>query len=218
MCEVRCRFGPRQFCRVGVRFARFPRAKYTCPTQHGQEGDEICKGVGPVSNQEGEAGASEEGPALLGIVPVPPHWPLPVWRPLPPAIPCVGSNQWQHMNIRRKRSKGGKTVIEWPRGCLYCRFREVKPFLEKHGSTKHSFHGCMYGLVSVRPMFKGQPIKQPWAIATNARELKEHFNKQLHHGPNEHCECSGADTHVSENYTAEIACAIHLAWEKHCKQ
>ena len=113
-------------------------------------------------------------------------------------------------------AKGGKIAIEWPKGCLYWRYREVKKLLERHGLKKHSFHGCMYGLVSIRPKFKGMPIQKAWTIATNVPELREYLNKQCNHERKEHCECRGLDAHASENYTPEVADAVHGAWKKHC--
>ena len=52
----------RQLRRVGVLFSSLPQAKYTCPQQDGQEGDESGKGGGPGSgSQEGDEGQSDEG-------------------------------------------------------------------------------------------------------------------------------------------------------------
>ena len=107
------------------------------------------------------------------------------------AIPCVGGSTWQFVNLANGNpatrekimkhrkifkkiwrnfeqvadqciSNGGDVAIEWPKDCLYWRFREVKRFLARYpGMRRVRFDGCAYGLQSQREATKGMPIKKP---------------------------------------------------------
>ena len=66
---------------------------------------------------------------------------------------------------------GGYILLEIPSGCGYWREERVIRFVEKYGLTKVKLHGCAYGLVSVVGKTKGEPILQPWAVATNSPYL-----------------------------------------------
>ena len=111
------------------------------------------------------------------------------------SIPCTGGCPFQRLNAKRgpktrkkiamhKRlfsklfinytkladkvlAAGGKIAIEWPSQCSYWKDRRVVAFSRKHGLDKVSFHGCMFGLVSVAIGVEGTPIKKPWTVMTN---------------------------------------------------
>ena len=51
-----------------------------------------------------------------------------------------------------------------------CIFFKVDTLFQHKITNNATFHGCVYGLVSVRPKFRGQPIKKPWTIMSTVPE------------------------------------------------
>ena len=83
----------------------------------------------------------------------------------------------------------------------------------QNGLNKSRFDGCMYGLVSCRPGCVGMKLKQPWTVVTNSVEIPKVLNvvcDKSHY----HVHVMAQDTKKTEEYTNDIADAIHTAWTK----
>ena len=65
------------------------------------------------------------------------------------------------------KSRGGTVSNEWPTSCRYWGRSEVADFVHKFGLVKAKFHGCQFGLKSIKPKTKGMPILKPWTVATD---------------------------------------------------
>ena len=68
----------------------------------------------------------------------------------------------------------------------------------------------MYGIKS---QSSGKPIKKPWRIATDCRELHNAFHTKYCCGHKDHAPCAGKDTKMTENYSKPMVDLIHKAWK-----
>ena len=150
------------------------------------------------------------------------------------SLPCTGGSPWQRINAkypgaRRKIDdrlktfarlikafrivaravikRGGDVSYEWPTGCSLWSSRAVQDMIAELGMHKAHMHGCAVGLVSKG----GLPIKKPWTIATTSPVLHEVVGKLICPGQVVHEPCAGAETKRTEEYTDEMAEAVHHA-------
>ena len=161
------------------------------------------------------------------------------------SIPCTGGSSWARLNrslgiatqdkidahikvmmvlwnnlapvANIVLDAGGRIAFEWPQSCDYWNFPEATSCLAKWRLKNTVFHGCMYGLVSIRPKHLGVPIKKPWRIATNCDELREQLCRCCDRS-HQHVLCEGADTRVSEEYTDSMAQSVHRAFLAYCNK
>jgi hypothetical protein len=159
------------------------------------------------------------------------------------SLPCVGGCPWQFVNIQKgpnaeRRIRGywalftrmwrnaicviatahavGATIaIEWPRACRYWYQGKVLRILEKYGLEFYDFDGCMYDIRSQQPKSLGEPIRKPWRIATNSRDIGDAFSRKCS-GHTSHAPCEGRDTRHTESYSPLFASIFHQAFRKLC--
>ena len=80
----------------------------------------------------------------------------------------------------------------------------------------YKLDGCMYGLRSVAPSTQGKLLKKPWTIASNCPSFSRLCRLCDHDRTvDPHVPTQGRDTKRGEDYTPEMALAIHAAWETH---
>ena len=111
---------------------------------------------------------------------------------------------------------GSRVAIEWPDSCKYWSENKVTSLLYRLKLRQIMFHGCMFGLTSIKQKTYGRPIVKPWRVATNCMELIQRLKRRC---PGNritdvcangytHVRCSGKDTKYSEGYTDELACTV----------
>ena len=87
---------------------------------------------------------------------------------------------------RAVHKSGGFIAIEWPRGCIYWEYREVKALVRELDLTSAEFDGCCYDLRTP----DGMLIKKPWLIKTNCKVLADGLRRRCN-GNHQHGECRG---------------------------
>ena len=125
--------------------------------------------------------------------------------------------------IKEAREVGACVANEWPTPCSYWRREEVRRLVELYKLEKTTFHGCQYGLVSIRKATLGMPILKSWTVATNCFPLTQELNrtclgdyqKGYHDEFTRHAICEGDDTKRSEEYTDEIVQCVHRTHRTH---
>ena len=100
--------------------------------------------------------------------------------------------------------------MEWPKGCMYWRDRDVKAALRRWGCTQHNFDGSAYDLRSQATASRGKLLRKPWTIASNADGF--HAVRRKCDGTHEHTATQGTDTKFSEGYTDALADRFHHCW------
>ena len=151
------------------------------------------------------------------------------------AIPCTGGSPWQNINkflpVGEERIKSHLKIfrslwkrlttfvdwihstgrkwricVEWPKGCAYWNWKEVRVFLTKWNLQDICFDGCAIGLKGR----SGELLKKPWRVCTNDQHIlcalrnltcSNTGNVLTDHV---HAECRGIDCKDSEKYTFVI--------------
>ena len=112
---------------------------------------------------------------------------------------------------------------EWPNQCSYWKRREVIDLIAEYSLVKTVFHGCQYGLTSIRKRALGLPILKSWAVVTDCvplitlldKKCQGEYTKGFHDDSTRHVVCEGEDTKASEQYTEHIVQCVHIAHRKH---
>ena len=158
------------------------------------------------------------------------------------AIPCTGGSAWQqynkrfpsaaakirkHISLFRKifrsfdviaklvAESGGIVVNEWPSGCAYWRFREVKASFDKIMKDRVTIDGCSLNLKSI--VFPDKYIRKPWTLECSDKDFLRNFDGCTCPGISEthqHVPCCGKDTKLTENYTREFANVVAVSFRQ----
>ena len=83
---------------------------------------------------------------------------------------------------------------------MYWKRRQVKAALNRWSCKSYALDGCMYGQISQAARTKGSPLRKPWTIASS----------------HTHVPTQGTDTRLTEEYTPQLATAIHDCWRIYC--
>ena len=158
--------------------------------------------------------------------------PVLVWT----SIPCTGGTTWTYVNMKHRtarlkvlKNKAAfkkiwksfedfmklldrevSIAMEWPRGCTYWKLPAVRRFKEQHALEHHDFDGCATGLMNMH----GDPIKKPWTIATNFRQLGLELSRFKCHCEVQHAQGRGEALKRTESYTYRMTDAIHRTFKK----
>ena len=116
-----------------------------------------------------------------------------------------------------------RVAIEWPDSCLYWNDGKVTSVLYQSKLRQVMFHGCMFGLTSIKQSTYGRPIVKPWRVATNCDELLKVLKRRCPGNRTTnacangvtHVRCAGKDTKYTEGYTDELACTVLNAFHSH---
>ena len=101
-------------------------------------------------------------------------------------------------------------ALEWPKGCGYSKYNFVEKFLEERELVKYHFDGCMFGAQDG----DGQPIKEPWMIATDCEVLGLDIAQYLCDGSHQHVQGRGTSLKHIESYTDRLVDLIHSNFKK----
>jgi len=151
------------------------------------------------------------------------------------SFPCTGGCMW-NIGINSKRSecqdklnqhwklfhrlweqfelllaKYGDTLsiaIEWPDSCTYWREHRVRRVLKRMKLVELHFHGCRFGLRSIRN--PDLYLKKPWRIATNMRTFALWFTRKCQNDHNHDMTNSQNAVH-SQYYTTAFTTFAHMA-------
>ena len=120
------------------------------------------------------------------------------------------------------------TAFEWPTFCSYWQREEVWSHMTEMAYEFVDFHGCMFGLKSIARSTKDWPIKKPWSVATDCPSLRQALDRKCKGGywhidpdtgkKHPHASCSGVNTKMLEDYTDEVARAIHQGRRNHMRK
>eukprot|EP00972_Heterocapsa_arctica_P114555 16442982-Heterocapsa_arctica.AAC.1 len=155
------------------------------------------------------------------------------------SCPCTGGSSWQNYNMTRGDStvklikghckkyrmlwsvfekvsipaiaRGASIFVEWPHGCASWKHREVVTFVYTYDFEFAEF-GCKYGLVANSGPDQGKPINKPWKVAFNKDSISDCLNRKCDCS-HTHAACSGQNAKGTEDYTPEIARAVHLSFK-----
>ena len=134
---------------------------------------------------------------------------------------------WDYSVVVMREAKCYKSLVafEWPTFCAYWNRKDVWEQMTGMSYKFVDFHGCMFGLKSIVKSTKDWPIKKPWSVATDCLPLLRTLNRKCRGGywhydsvtgkrcP--HAECSGVNTKMTEEYTDEMAKAVHQGHREH---
>ena len=92
----------------------------------------------------------------------------------------------------------------------------MQKMIQKYGLIKREFHGCQYGLTSIRPATWGQPLNKAWYGLTNDIKFAKGIgaicgNQQCR---DKHVQVGGKDTQITEQYTEELARKVQQLFEE----
>ena len=105
-------------------------------------------------------------------------------------------------------------ILEWPTSCTYWRNIRVQRLLKNMALERVNFHGCQFGLKSIRPEHEDMFLKKPWTFATNIPEIIPMF-RRLCDDSHTHDKTNGINAIASQYYTPEIVNQIHLSIFQH---
>ena len=128
--------------------------------------------------------------------------------------------------FERCKEVGAMIFMEWPKLCTLWDDSEIMQSLKQYGLVRTKFHGCQFGLPSIRPGCRGQPLNKAWFgvtddthVASGLRMICNDRDCRSRHVP-----VKGDDAKRAEQYTMSLAKTIHYLFEntayrlmqKHC--
>ena len=106
---------------------------------------------------------------------------------------------------------GATLTIEWADKSRLHTMTLVQKFAQKYGMSRHKASGCVFGLTSVAPKTKGQPLCKAWGIWANHSSLAHALSVPLVQCQGGHSSIAvcGVDTKHSGTYPDKFARFVH---------
>ena len=98
-------------------------------------------------------------------------------------------------------------ALEWPRKCRYWKLTKVAKLLNFYGMIAYHCDGCALGMVNQ----DNDPLKKPWAVATNHAGVGKALSKFQCTCNRRHAPGRGIALKKTEEYTFRMTDAIHKA-------